>query len=381
MKMKKMEISLFVLILCSLEIFIHTLQFPCPVYRSEDNVETRKLVVATCDTRSGWKEFHAMKLWNVTGLHLATNGILMKNVCKGENWGRLGFLTKPLIYSNFLKNLALSFSSKEFDDVHAILMDSDTFWSAKDVKHIWSNYDCARSGKNLVVSTEMSCWVGRYCNQTDLDRWYSHPERFSSFSPFVNSGVVMGTVSEVIKMLDFVVQHNASYFTTYGNKKNKFDDQYAIADYALTVSPQNVAVDYHQLISASCSIHAPGDPPDEGWPFVCRNRNGTLSFSCHIYNNLLRRLGHFEVNSTSCLVHRVVKDGFILKEELNSLAKYPLVWHGNGRVLCVVSSLYVFCFKTGAGKRVCSDYGFYSYKCFLSKMNYTETSYANLYSI
>jgi len=251
----------------------------------------------------------------------------MKNVCKGENWGKLGFLTKPLLYLNYIKSFM---TLPDADNTHIILMDSDTFWSATSLAHIWHNYDCARGNKHVVVSTEMSCWVGRYCNQTDIDRWYSNAHKAPSYSPFVNSGVVMGQIGHVARMLEHVIVHNKTYYTTYG-RKYKFDDQLAIGDYALVVAPNDVAVDYHQQISASCSIHAPGDPPDEGWPFLCKNRNGTLSFSCHIYNNPIRRQGHFHLNKESCLVDRVVTDGMALREELLTLAPAPIVWHGNGK--------------------------------------------------
>ena len=312
---------LFVVIRCNLSLL------PCNY--EPNGSENRRMLAITCDTRSGWKEFHAMKVWNVTGKHLRENGILMKNVCRGENWGKLGFLTKPLLYKKFLQQFLLSYSDQK-NLLHVILMDSDTFWAAQNENHIWRNYDCARGGRHLVVSTEMSCWVGRYCNQDDLNRWYNDSSKFPSYSPFVNSGVVIGRVDVVIEMLDYVITHNQSYYTTYG-RKHKFDDQYAIADYSLRVSPERVAIDYHQLISASCSIHAPGMPPDEGWPFLCKNRNGSLSFSCHIYNNLLRRLGHFVLDKSNCLVQRTVNDRMTLSVELSTLATEPIIWHGNGK--------------------------------------------------
>jgi endogenous inhibitor of DNA gyrase (YacG/DUF329 family) len=223
---------------------------PCPMSNA---VEKRILYVATCDTRSAWKEFQALKLWNVTGSNLVRRGIHMKNVCKGENWGKYGFLTKPLIYLDYIKSLQKLPNSHLF---HIILMDSDTFWSAEFPEKVWNKYDCARAGKSVVISTEMSCWVGRYCQQADLDRWYKDIDKVPSYSPFVNSGVVMGQISSVAKMLDYVVVNNQSYFTTY--VKHKFDDQYAIADYGINVAPSEVALDYHQQISASASIHAPG---------------------------------------------------------------------------------------------------------------------------
>lgn len=216
--------------------------------------ERRQLYVATCDTRSGWKEFQALKIWNITGQYLRNDGIHMKNVCKGENWGKYGFLTKPLIYLDYIKTL-LTKPNPEL--IHIILMDSDTFWSAQTAKKVWNKYDCARKDKHLVISTEMSCWVGRYCQQADLDRWYSNLKAVPSYSPFVNSGVVMGQIHRVAKMLEFVIANNQSYFTTY--VKHKFDDQYAIADYGINVAPSEVALDYHQQIAASASIHAPGN--------------------------------------------------------------------------------------------------------------------------
>ena len=47
-------------------------------------------------------------------------------------------------------------------DNHAILMDSDTFWSPTTLSAIWNKYDCARNNKNILMSSEMSCWVGKY---------------------------------------------------------------------------------------------------------------------------------------------------------------------------------------------------------------------------
>ena len=224
---------------------------PCPM---KSETETRVLFISTCDTRSAWKEFQAMKLWNVTGEALRKDGLHMKNVCKGENWGKYGFLTKPLIYLEYIKSLMANPNSQLY---HIILMDSDTFWSAQSLKQMWNKYDCARQGKNIVISTEMSCWVGRYCQQPDLDRWYSNILAVPSYSPFVNSGVVMGQLHSVARMLEYVIANNQSYFTTY--VKHKFDDQYAIADYGINVAPKEVALDYHQQISASASIHAPGE--------------------------------------------------------------------------------------------------------------------------
>lgn len=54
------------------------------VDKSFVSLPDRTLHVAVCDTRSGWKEFQALKIWNVTGAALRDQGVRMSNVCKGE---------------------------------------------------------------------------------------------------------------------------------------------------------------------------------------------------------------------------------------------------------------------------------------------------------
>ncbi len=329
---------------------------PCPVLKEKQ----RRLFIATCDTRIGWKEFNALKVWNVSSSIIrARDKLIMENVCKGENWGKHGFLTKPLLYLKHMKTIAAKHEDRHLN--HIILMDSDTFWSAAGIDAVWNKYDCARKGKHMVLSTEMSCWVGRFCAQGDIDRWYNNSIATPSYSPFANSGVIMGRMDAVIKMLEYVVQNNGSYFTKY-KKDLKFDDQYAIADYAINVAPQEVQLDYHQEVSASFSLHAPGDPPEPGWPFVCKDRTGKIDMSCPNYTMLLKRLGHFDVNKTTCLAERRYWAKMPLQEELESLAPDPLIWHGNG-----------------AGKRQYQDVGYASFKCFLAKLNMTEADHLNTY--
>lgn len=226
----------------------------CPI--KPDN-ENRLLNVLTCDTRTGWKEFNALKVWNMTGLALRQQGLTMTNVCKGLNWGKYGFLTKPLTYLHSIQALMDGRSAEQIKKSHVILMDSDTYWAANSMNAIWSNYDCARANKPVLMATEMSCWIGRYCLEEDLKRYYSNTITTPSYSPFVNSGIVMGQINAITEMLQYVITNNKSYFLQAG-RKFKFDDQYAYADYSLKVKPDSVALDFHEQISASCSIHAPG---------------------------------------------------------------------------------------------------------------------------
>ncbi len=172
----------------------------------------------------------------------------MTNVCTGRNWGEHGYLTKPLIYLDYVRQLRRH--STAASPIYVILMDSDTMWAVNDVSTIWNKFDCARGTKDVVLSTEMSCWVGRYCTKEDIARWYNKEviKGTPSYSPFANSGILMGGLPGIQRMLEYVVAHNKSYYITY-TKKHKFDDQYAIADYAIKVAPAEVALDYHQQVS------------------------------------------------------------------------------------------------------------------------------------
>jgi len=98
----------------------------------------------------------AMKVWNITGKGLRQHGLSMLNVCKGRNWGKYGFLTKPLIYYDYINSLPKK--SAKGGDVFVILMDSDTFWGTDSISKIWNRFDCARKGKPVVVSTK--CLAG-----------------------------------------------------------------------------------------------------------------------------------------------------------------------------------------------------------------------------
>lgn len=333
---------------------------PCESKANNAYVEDRILVVLTCDTRTEWKEFQAMKVWNITGQKMRNNGVFMKNVCKGHNWGEHGFLTKPILYFQYLQSLVLS---RDYGKTHVILMDSDTFWSSDTVTKIWNRYDCARNHKDMLISSEMSCWVGRYCKQEDLKRWYSNETLAvtPSFSPFLNSGVIMGLASKVAVMLDYVIKHNQSYYITH--TKHKFDDQYAIADYAINVAPEEVQIDFHQQLAASCSIHTIGDDPDIGWPFACKSRSGDVYMHCYDFTTKLARHGYFYVDKSTCLVYKHIHKDLPELFELQTIALDPVIWHGNG-----------------AGKRQFLSLAHTSFLCHLKLLNMTEEEHRNLYT-
>jgi hypothetical protein len=343
---------------------------PCKAPSSVE-LEVRDLHVATCDSREGWKEFMALRTWNATGYPLHTidastndatlnpqGSIPMTNVCKAHKWE--GFLTKPLLYLEWIKSLPIK--SARGGENHVILMDSDTFWSPSNTNDIWKKYDCARNNKDILMSTEMSCWVGRYCTDEDIQKYYNNTGSTPSYSPFLNSGVVMGTVTSIRSMLEYVITNNSTYFIKH--VKTKFDDQFAYTDYAFKVNPDNVALDYHQQLFASFSIHAPGDPHEEGWPFACRSLDTDDRWANHVcpscpnWTKLLNKQGFWQFEENSCKVYRKTWDKMPLEKELKTLATDPIIWHGNG-----------------AGKWSFYHYAHESYICALRKRDLTQKYY------
>jgi hypothetical protein len=156
---------------------------------------------------------------------------------------KFGFLTTPFLYLHFLKELLAQANNLPL--IHMILMDSDTFWAVDDIKRKWNKYACARGEKNIVLSAEISCWVEKYCSYEDIQRWYRNLASTPSYSPFANSGIVMGHIVSFHRMLEYIVIHNESY-QLMSHKRRKFDDQYVSHDTTVSVAC---------VYDTKCTIH------------------------------------------------------------------------------------------------------------------------------
>ena len=280
----------------------------------------------------------------------------MKNVCYGQRWD--GFITKPLLYLAYLKSLPIHDNLGR--KIHVVFMDSDTFWAVNDIATVWERYDCARQGMDLVISTEMSCWVGRYCTEEDLNRYYSLSNLSPSYSPFLNSGVAMGTRDALLTMLQYVVDHKEDYIIELANGKKKFDDQYAIGDYALHVANQSVSLDYHQQLLGSSAAIGYREFYAGRQPFVCRNASGAVLSGCFDFSQILSRKGFFRLNP-SCTISRELKANMELGPEMLTLSPSPIIWHTNG-----------------VGRRTFLVYGQRSYECYLSKRNLDDKRFIEM---
>lgn len=254
----------------------------------------------------------------------------MANVCYGKEWK--GFLTKP---STYLRNLEeiVSDPANANTKNYALLMDSDTMWATNSLSRLWHKFDCARKSKDLVVSTEMSCWIGQYCTKENITRWYSDVSQTPSYSPFVNSGLVMGKVSALIDMLRYIIVNNGSYFLYAPHRQNKylFDDQYAMSDYAISVAPRVSAIDYHQQLFASVAVLGHDPQTKHDMPFVCKRVSGDIDYSCMDFTARMYRNNFYVLNNSTCgIERRPILSGVPVEVSGVDLARDPAVWHGNG---------------------------------------------------
>ena len=256
----------------------------------------------------------ALRIWNATGHALREQGVTMLNVCYGKLWE--GYVTKLYYYLEHIRSFPRI--SRTGGRLHVLLMDSDTFFSADEVRSIWERYDCARQGKDLVLSTEMSCWVGRHCTEEDVQHFYaSHLS--PSYSPFINAGAAMGTIDQLVKVLDYIVSHNYNYYISLPNGRTRFDDQYALADYFRSRANGSIALDHHQqLFGAFASIGYLKDYPNIR-PHVCRNSSGHIVHDCFDISSVLNRRGFYVVDNDTCRMRRNFSDTEYLEQEMRTL--------------------------------------------------------------
>lgn len=315
-------------------------------------------------------------VWNISLFDLRKEGIITKNVCYGKDWN--GFITKPKTYIDYMSNIISDYNNvNNSKNYYAILMDSDTMFSGiSSVKQIWDKYDCIlqkqlqeNKFRDIVMSTETSCWVGQYCTTQNITDFYNKTviENTPSYSPFANSGIIMGSMNALIEMLNYVVENNLNYYLykPHQNYKYLFDDQFAYAHYCAKIKPNLCMLDYHQSLAASISVTWEDKIPDTTttWPFVCRLLNSNdIYYHCPDVTHKIHRLGYLYIDMNICAIVREwrphnstnVPENFLYKAQLQSLDPYPAIYHGNGAGKSVILN---------KGKGL----GFQLFECMLSK--------------
>lgn len=328
--------------------------------------DARVLHTAVCSTRT--KGIYMDGAWNSTGNRLITSSppgrVTMDNACAQTQWG--GFLTKPIKYREYVAKILAQYQAQGLDpDASAVVMltDSDTIWSVRDVGTVFRKYDCVRKGRSLVMATETSCWVGRYCLKEDIDMFYSKLQS-TSFSSFMNSGLVIGAPTAVMSLLEDIIVNNATYRVPKYMGTLKYDDQFAFAHY-MRKHPEAVALDYHQELFGAFSIAAV-TPRNHTVPFVCEvdeapgsGMGGAFHYNCDETTPRVIKHGVYTFDENTCTI---VRDASRMKDitatslpidkaankVVATLASDPIIWHGNGagkRISMQLSQRAVDCFN------------------------------------
>lgn len=245
----------------------------------------------------------------------------MLNLCTSIKWE--GFRTKIQTYHQYL---SLHCNSSAF--THVLITDSDVFWSARSLRHIWQNYDCARQGKDLVFSSESSCWLDRPCHEEDFGSFYGYLFQNSTtpipINAFINSGMIMGRKDLVFKLIEYI---NRDSLTV-----ENFNDQRSATNYSAEILSLNeFAVDYHQFLSAACLFVFP-HPHGSGFYSCVSLDQKTYIHRCVPYpvQSFINE-GFFLINEKTCLAERNITSRVAHREELSDLSFTPIVWHGMGK--------------------------------------------------
>eukprot|EP01041_Mallomonas_annulata_P006473 gene6473-13072_t len=292
----------------------------------------RKLHLITCETENPNKANNPqLASWNISSEYFTrVENISRINACTGKSWAKYRFLSKPIFYRDILQTLIAN--STNISQEYVIMMDSDTiFRSNITLSEIFSKFDKISAGKNIVISSEMSCYVGSRCSSKEVSTWYPNANISEGNSIFLNSGLMMGKAISFIPVLDYIIEHNKDYDIT---KRGKFEDQKAFTDYTFRLFPNIITLDYNQELFASF-------PSYFAYPgfrnrYTCKSLNHEIVSTCDetcfectpaMAENELKFLVFDE---SICSIFRNKSPAPHLLKLLSNLAEDPLIWHGNG---------------------------------------------------
>lgn len=164
------------------------------------------------------------------------------------------------------------------DDCESILIfiDGDVIINneidVQEMQKIWLSF-----GADVVISTEMSCWMGFMCTEKDLKLFYGKhiekdqlgPEKASP-SPFINSGAYMGKATALADI----------YLRSVHYPEFDMDDQKMVTEWLIGNGSWSIATDTTQKIFGSTLYAQPFSSPIAGRS-VCPSLSIAMAnFSC-----------------------------------------------------------------------------------------------------
>ena len=187
--------------------------------------------VISCDTRTSVQQ-HRLEgnKSHLTHLFKSTN------ICYDEAWKGNGM--KMEMYHSFAVNVSQNAKLFECEPV-LIFIDGDVLFNNEIDRQLlqqkWLDINA-----DIVLSTEMSCWIGRDCTLIDFQALYAPTTTTDTGeSIFINSGAFMGRPAALIDFLGKAIALRNSFMKIPNSHKNwqfrfRFDDQYAITQIAMT---------------------------------------------------------------------------------------------------------------------------------------------------
>lgn len=201
----------------------------------------------------------------------------------------------------------------------ALVESADSIWNES--PHVlmqqWSSL--AGHGK-VLLGTQMSCWLGKACNDAEEQRF-----AFSSESPsrFLGIGMI-GEVAPLRAAYDRMARLSTEFKLA--------DESYALSLYAHeAVATHAAVVDDRQDVLGSLLVAMPDDPQDP-----CPGRCLHQHYLHHYYCGCLSCAGSPWGCKSNAGLYNELHDMFIVDDECRlvrsaaQLSAKPTLWHGNG---------------------------------------------------
>lgn len=261
------------------------------------------------------------------------NNVKIDIIGSGVNWNVDKLYNKPKYFLKYIQNI-MAIDSAAANDSYAILVDSDTFFVTSSLCEIWSRFDFVRKGKEVVVSTEFNCWMGNFCNSTQIERFYNTTEYGRSV--FINSGAIMGNIFELERMLINITKAKSLYEVVTFQNTVEYRDQNAVTIF-LQEHSHIVALDTSQYLFANFPIMIAPTNIGRSRKFgVCKesdNSNSAVSHKCIYAEWQLHQNKGYIFDEGTCTLSRnfeVLRKIPILFNAVKDLSPTTLLWHGNG---------------------------------------------------
>ncbi len=258
------------------------------------------------------------------------------NVCENREW--LGFGWK--LREFFKYAMYLHYSSPLLCETILLFLDGYDTLINYGITSIEIDRRWRKLQTDVLISTEMTCWVGRPCNDEDIQSLYSSEK--TTPSPFANSAF-MGEVSAIVKIFLSNATLNWGDLKNFSlsNLTNDMNDQLIISVLGsglLSIPDVIIRRDERQAIFGSTAYsqysEASCDSVDRGW-LVCHDMitNTTHRGCCNSLSTMYAQRSLFHLINRGphmCDIIRNPSKTSVFSYPFSFLEARPLVWHGNG---------------------------------------------------